>query len=421
MARPAFTPEEELQVCRDYETGMTGTAIAELRGVSYPAVYRVLAKHCCKTRTPTECLTVVFTPEETASMIAAYAGGEQATGIARRMGRGVNTILKNLKKHGVRIRSKRENSTALPVNEAFFSAIDTEEKAYWLGFIGADGCVYKNNLGIALAAKDVGHLEKFKACIQSGHPIKFENKSREYKGTVSISRMATIRFASRKVADDLLRCGITPNKSLTLQPWQGPPELMRHYWRGMVDGDGCLQFDPDKQRWSVGLVGTLAVVTAFRNFAKAIAGNEGSVSSPLSSKISVATFRGTNSAVAVMRLLYDGATIYLDRKKATANNAIAHYESRPPTIKEMAEQCGIKPGTLQYRLSRGMDKEAALSKSVPRINGPLYYQGKKVSINELARQHGIGKETLRHRLWKGMGIEEALSAPVGPPRRKANS
>ena len=29
------------------------------------------------------------------------------------------------------------------LNKDYFKNIDNEEKAYWLGFIAADGCIYK--------------------------------------------------------------------------------------------------------------------------------------------------------------------------------------------------------------------------------------------------------------------------------------
>ena len=53
-------------------------------------------------------------------------------------------------------------------NEDFFENIDTEEKAYWLGFMFADGWIadYSNRLGqdhfgISVSEKDESHLKKF--------------------------------------------------------------------------------------------------------------------------------------------------------------------------------------------------------------------------------------------------------------------
>ena len=62
--------------------------------------------------------------------------------------------------------------------KTFFENIDTEEKAYWLGFMYADGYIISNNgrygqeqIGITLSTKDLGHLEKFKQSIEATNPI----------------------------------------------------------------------------------------------------------------------------------------------------------------------------------------------------------------------------------------------------------
>ena len=49
----------------------------------------------------------------------------------------------------------------------YFSEIDIEEKAYWLGFIYADGYVTGSKLGIAIANLDRMHLEKFKKWLRN--------------------------------------------------------------------------------------------------------------------------------------------------------------------------------------------------------------------------------------------------------------
>ena len=53
------------------------------------------------------------------------------------------------------------------LNETFFEVINSEEKAYWLGFIAADGCVYRRTLSINLNIKDKEHLEKLITVLNS--------------------------------------------------------------------------------------------------------------------------------------------------------------------------------------------------------------------------------------------------------------
>lgn len=56
----------------------------------------------------------------------------------------------------------------------YFETINSEEKAYWLGFIAADGNVAKkmNSMRINLNEIDRKHLEKFRESIKGNQPIK---------------------------------------------------------------------------------------------------------------------------------------------------------------------------------------------------------------------------------------------------------
>ena len=46
----------------------------------------------------------------------------------------------------------------------YFDKINTEEKAYWLGFLYADGSISskEDKIELGLAEKDLHHIEKFK-------------------------------------------------------------------------------------------------------------------------------------------------------------------------------------------------------------------------------------------------------------------
>lgn len=116
----------------------------------------------------------------------------------------------------------------------YFEFIDSEDKAYWLGFIYADGCVTKDHkqLIINLAPKDYNHLEKFKQCIQGKYQIRFKDNNRYVSYCVSC----------KQFIEYLINDGCIPHKSLILQfPNTNilPIEYRRHFIRGYFDGDGC--------------------------------------------------------------------------------------------------------------------------------------------------------------------------------------
>ncbi len=134
------------------------------------------------------------------------------------------------------IKMYKEN-TKYSFDESYFENVDTPEKAYWLGFIAADGCIAKGKTGgsyrlrMCVEGKDVQHLEKFKRAINSDHKLYCYKKRNSYE----------LSIFSKKVFLDLIKYNITPKKSLTLEyPSNLPRELDRHFIRGYFDGDGTV-------------------------------------------------------------------------------------------------------------------------------------------------------------------------------------
>lgn len=120
-------------------------------------------------------------------------------------------------------------------DEFVFDTIDTEEKAYWLGFLFADGNVASNRNRIELGLKedDLEHIEKFKKFTKSSNTIHHKESSHSYR----------ISLGSKHMKEQLILKGCVPNKSLVLQyPDENivSPSLTKHFIRGYFDGDGFL-------------------------------------------------------------------------------------------------------------------------------------------------------------------------------------
>lgn len=149
---------------------------------------------------------------------------------------GVNdrTISNWLKKNDIKIKGMGKVSHC---NEEYFEKIDDPNKAYLLGFITADGAVtYYNNkatLAIEINNKDIDLLHYAAQQINPDatiFPIKNKNNVR-------------IGFCSTKLCNDLNKFGIVQNKSKTIKrvPVELiPDELLPYYFRGLIDGDGCI-------------------------------------------------------------------------------------------------------------------------------------------------------------------------------------
>lgn len=136
------------------------------------------------------------------------------------------TVLDRLKKAGVR-KNARHN-----INHQAFRVVNSQS-SYWAGFIAADGCINKNRVDIELAKHDEVHLKKL--CDFVGRDDKLWYREKYGKHSASVS------LVSKQIVSDLYdNFGITTSKSLTLCPPQISDNMVSHYIRGYMDGDGCI-------------------------------------------------------------------------------------------------------------------------------------------------------------------------------------
>ena len=134
-------------------------------------------------------------------------------------------------------------------NKNILKNIDTEEKAYWLGFLYADGSVgsNENKIELSLAEQDFHHLEKFKNFINLENKISYRPKLKAYRYS----------FKSYDFKQNLINQGCVPKKSLILEfptSQQVPDKYVRHFIRGYFDGDG--HFVNTNACFEAGFIGT---------------------------------------------------------------------------------------------------------------------------------------------------------------------
>lgn len=155
------------------------------------------------------------------------------------------TVYRYMEKNNIEF--KNQHGRKNHFNQDYFSCIDHQDKAYWLGFIYADGNVActgggntkTNRLTINISHKDVELLEAFCEDIglDSSNIVTYEPK-----GTYSNSLMSRIYLNSIKLCADLEQLGVYPNKTGTLSSFPNiPSEMIPHFLRGFFDGDGWIE------------------------------------------------------------------------------------------------------------------------------------------------------------------------------------
>lgn len=224
-----------------------------------------------------------------------------------------------LKRHNIQTRICTDYLQS-KFNTHFFEIIDSESKAYWLGFIFADGCLskskFRNSIIISLANKDYTHLLKFQKDIASSNLVSNSNKLD--KRTNNIYYTSRIQLGSKKLTRDLKKYNLVPQKSFIAYPNMDliPSHLHHHFWRGVFDGDGSLhqrksRYDKNKKinSWQLYLCGSYGMLLLFYNFI-------GISDTYFYNKTNIwyLSFSNLKSCSIILDKLYKDSTIYLDRK-----------------------------------------------------------------------------------------------------------
>jgi len=203
---------------------------------------------------------------------------------------------------------RRRSDSRYSLNERYFKNIDTGNKAYWLGFMAADGCVVNKKgrryLYIELSEKDRCHLKAFKK------EIEFEGPIYEMKARGRSKPSCKIQVGSSRMVLDLVKWGIVQNKTIFLKAPDIDPKLYHHWIRGMFDGDGSISLRKDGNLAGE-FFGTKKVIEFI---VKNIPGTD-TVSKKKKYKGYYHSFGGDGTATKIYNYLYRDSKICLKRKK----------------------------------------------------------------------------------------------------------
>lgn len=192
----------------------------------------------------------------------------------------------------------------------FFDKIDTEEKAYWLGFLMADGYVsYSGTVTCALQCRDKEHLIKFLKSVKANDTeVKFNSKTKSY----------SVSLYSVKMAADLTKHGCKQKKSLILEfPNDVPQDLIHHFMRGYFDGDGCICIDKIN-RAIFSVLGTKKFLDKYESILLSYLKrekNKRTHRNAWNKNTEQIQYGGNMQVSKIYKFLYKDANIYLSRKK----------------------------------------------------------------------------------------------------------
>lgn len=232
------------------------------------------------------------------------------------------------------IEKRKSNSSKYVINQHFFDLIDTEEKAYWIGFIWCDGYVLKRSrksleysFKLALSEKDEDHLYKFRSSIESDSPIyRYEVGKGGFSSEFMESRFRT---SNKHLGSTLYHSyGLIPNRYNTDKLINRIPDnLVRHFIRGIYDAEGSVSvyYHKVKEHYNpslkmvMGITSYSELLEYIQNHFIEVGLKNNKIATEQRHKgrdqhCLALKYSGARQVTKILDYLYQDATIYLERK-----------------------------------------------------------------------------------------------------------
>lgn len=254
------------------------------------------------------------------------------------------------------------------VDYEYFDNIDDEHKAYWLGFLLADGHINDRAIMLGLQIKDLKSIEDFKNDLKSEHPIRL-NKD----GNPIIS------ITCKHMCDTLAKYGFHHHKSQSFDIDKVisvvTKEYEHHFLRGMFDGDGSIKYYKYEYQkvpfYHFGYTGLKNVC----DYVGSVLGVDTIIRERDTNIFTVKT-KNPHKIIEIYDYLYKDATIYMQRKYDTFQEIIEIEKQRSKDYANNHAGCNIKRDRCRY----------------------ITYNGETHSIKEWAKIRNINYGTLSGRI-----------------------
>lgn len=245
----------------------------------------------------------VFTNEQLEDILQSYNTGKSIYSISKKYGVTHKVINRIVRENNL---IKRDGRKVHFYNENIFEQIDSPQKAYWLGFILADGYVNEKKafLRIKLQEKDKNHLYKFVKFIDGD-----DNMIKSEIHNITGNKQYYVEVNGRNFIKSLNSHNIKQAKSSKEQISNKIPfQYKRDYIRGIFDGDGHIE---EKR---IDLVNSEEVLEYVQKYLKETCGIH--VNKVLEHCNTKRIYIGFNRYKVLKHLYYDGC-VSLDRKRKT--------------------------------------------------------------------------------------------------------
>jgi hypothetical protein len=265
--------------------------------------------------------------ENKLTILKMYGEGIGCYRIAKHIGYSKKTVLFFLNKN-VKMRHEKYRKYKF-TNENYFDSIDTEEKAYFLGFLWADGCnfrtegkrkAYQIHLSLQERDGEIVNLLASKIYGNTDIVVLRDPNLVNHKYPQKRQKQYSLRIPSKHISGILLNYGMEPRKSFTLEIPKNikfDEILWRAFIRGYYDGDGGISFNSSSKNYAISIISSLNFCTEINNKIKEYFGlklSENIQTKKYSSPMMYLKIHGNIKCFNFLKWLYKDSTIHLSRK-----------------------------------------------------------------------------------------------------------
>lgn len=289
-----------------YINGLTQQQIADKYNTSKSSIARFLRSLDITSK-------IIITEFDEQKIIELYKNGMTIKDIAKEFNIGDIRVSDILKKYNIQILPSYERLRKYSLNENYFDCIDTQDKAYLLGLLYADGCNSNGHIFIRLQEKDKDILEKMNVTLGSDRPLRFIDYSSRSN---YCQNQYSLDIVNQHMSNQLSLLGMVPNKSLILEfPQWMNAELYPHFIRGYFDGDGYVSKNYNNAKLSI--VSTKAFCEKVKDIVSKDIGINACIYLCHKNELTATRtlqISGRNQIRKFLDYIYNNANLYLDRK-----------------------------------------------------------------------------------------------------------
>lgn len=256
-------------------------------------------------------------------IIKDYQLGISTEKIAKQLNIDPQTACRILERNKIPLRSPSERTRTYIINEHYFDVIDTQNKAYFLGLLYADGCVSKKGYStvLSLHKKDEGLVKQLSILIYNEEHVNYHEDS------------CCLEIYSKYMNETLTKHGCEPLKTFTIRfPTWLDDNLIPHFIRGYLDGDGCISAE---DRFAINFTSNAMFIRDLHDILESkfnITSNIYSIGPNKNVLTKQLLINSNANKLNFLNLIYKDANIYMERKYQKYQYILNNLEKIAPRL-----------------------------------------------------------------------------------------